>query len=122
MTALRNKLCMDCEITVRALVTDNATLLTMAAEKELKFATNKNNYVPPITISQVYPQKYFIPGLKYYSTVRIAKLSSFNLENLLNFALHFPHTQDQSSSIYILDSDRKKTEHCGTGKKIRKPS
>ena len=93
MADLRNKLCMDCEITVRALVTDNATLLTMAAEKELKFATDKNNYmyVQPITISQVYQQKYFIPGLKYYSTVRIAKLSSFNLENLLSLALHLPH-------------------------------
>ena len=69
MTDLQNKLHMDNEIKIRALVTDNATALTMAAEKELKFATVKNNVYLPITISQVYEQKYFVPGLKYYSMV-----------------------------------------------------
>lgn len=69
MRDIYSKLSTNEDIYVRALVTDNATALTIVAETELKFATDNNIYAAPITINKKDQRDRFIPGLTYHTPV-----------------------------------------------------
>ncbi|XP_052787221.1 CD109 antigen-like isoform X2 [Mya arenaria] len=55
-------------IKIRALVTDNATALTMAAEKDLKIVIQKQDRWK---IKQILDREGFLPGLTYSTIVRL---------------------------------------------------
>lgn len=71
MADITSKFWRQQEIIVRALVTDNATALTIAAEENLKFASDTTTYKPTKTITIVMKdnRNTFVPGLTYHSTI-----------------------------------------------------
>lgn len=73
MTDITGKFSVWQDIVVRALVTDNATALTIAAEDNLKFASDTSTYKPQKTLSLTMPEvrDTFVPGITYHTTVKL---------------------------------------------------
>ena len=66
MSAIRNKLDTHATINVRALVTDNATALTMATETTLNIIYDAHK---SITMTRLDKRDTFVPGLPYIAKV-----------------------------------------------------
>jgi hypothetical protein len=75
MSKVTSELDISSNINVRAMVTDNATALTMVAERRLHIASNKPQ---PITITKIDAYKNsYIPGMTYRAKV-ISGLTMFH--------------------------------------------
>lgn len=74
MSRLQSKLNIYDAINVRAIVSDNATALTMVAEEKLTFAADVNGggQQQPVSIQILEDhESYFVPGIPYYAPVSI---------------------------------------------------
>ncbi|XP_060601778.1 CD109 antigen-like [Ruditapes philippinarum] len=76
MADLRRNLSVYDPIIVRAMVTDNATALTIAAEEDLKFSSDSHSsssftQQQTITITKTDKRDTFVPGLTYHTSIFI---------------------------------------------------